>query len=201
MKKLLLIIVLLLTMVPLKVFSEMELPNEPGTYPIKVSYVEDGKELFKTVYVTVRSEDTEIIGDVAIDAKAFLLTTHQVEKITAREAIDYSGARAWSIVDGTEKIIGEVDLSQLQPIDGEYNVTFSTVEGVSKTVDVTVSEVLLNNPDFNSSKIPFESSYWQVQLVISIFLAQLLAIPLLLVLFSSRNIVQIVQQLTDFFSR
>ncbi|WP_137662548.1 hypothetical protein [Enterococcus hulanensis] len=165
MKKLLLIIVLLLTMVPLKVFSETELPNEPGTYPIKVSYVEDGKELFKTVYVTVRSEDTEIIGDVAIDAKAFLLTTHQVEKITAREAIDYSGARAWSIVD------------------------------------VTVSEVLLNNPDFNSSKIPFESSYWQVQLVISIFLAQLLAIPLLLVLFSSRNIVQIVQELTDFFSR
>lgn len=201
MKKLALLLILLLTMIPLKAFSETELPTEPGTYPAEASYIEDGKKLQKTVYVTVKGEDTVIVGDIAIDAKSFVLTPQQVKRITAKKAIDYSEAKAWSTIDGTERIIRGVDLSELQPIEGVYDVTFSTAGGVSKTVNATVGEALLGNRDFNSYDDSFEASYWRVLLAISIFLAVILATPLLIVLFSSRNIVQIVQELTDFFSR
>ena len=201
MKKLILLLILVLSMIPVKAFSETELPNEPGTYPVEASYIEEGKKLQKTVYVTVKSDDTVIVGDIAIDAKSFVLTPQQAKKITAKKAIDYSEAKAWSTIDGTEKIIRGVDLSELQPIEGVYNVKFTTAGGVSKTVTATVGEALLGNRDFNSYDASFESSYWRVLLGISILLVLILATPLLIVLFSSRNIVQIVQELTDFFSR
>ena len=196
-----LLVLLISACYPLKSIAETKLPEEPGTYPVTTSYTEDGKELKRTLYVTVKSPDTTIVGDTAIDAKAFVVTADQVEKLTAEEAISYSNAKAWSTIDGSEKVISTVDLSQVRPEEGTYEVTFSTREAVSRTVSVTVTTPLLGNRELNSYQSPFESSHWRFVLTLSFLLTLILLTPLLIVIFSSKNIVQVVNQLIEIFSK
>lgn len=182
-------------------FAETKLSEEPGTYPVITSYLEDGKELKKTVYVTIKGPNTVIDGNVAIDAKDFRLTIDQVKEISERKAIYYSDAKAWSTIDGTEKDITSVDLSNLRLSEGVFELTFSTREGVSKTVNVIIDAPLLGNSDFNSYGNVFDKSYWRFQLTVGSLLALLLATPLLIIVFSSRNIVHVIDQLIDIFSK
>ncbi|MBO0453198.1 MULTISPECIES: hypothetical protein [Enterococcus] len=186
---------------PQESFSETTLPNEPGTYPVKTSYVEDGKELQKIIYVTVKSEDTVIVGDVAIDAKDFLMTVDQAKRLTAKQAINYSEAKAWSTIDGSEKVITTVDLSSIRPETGVYQAAFSTNEGVTKIVNVTVDEPLLGNRELNNYQNKFVSSSWRFLLTLGFLLVLILLTPLVIVLFSSRNIVQVINELIEIFSK
>lgn len=184
---------------PQKIFAETYLPEEPGTYPVKVSYIEKNKTIEKVVYVTVRSKDTIIVGDIAIDAKDFSLTPQQAKKVTIDQAIKYGKAKAWSTIDGSEKLIDSIDLSKVSSTAGVYDVTYSTNEQASKTVKVTVVRSLLENYELNSYGNKFKSSYWQTLLTIGFVLTLILLTPLLIVIFSSRNILKEVKQLSDLF--
>lgn len=186
---------------PVKGLSENDLPKEPGTYPVRTSYVEDSNELEKMIYVTVKGPNTVIEDGIAIDAKDFILTIQQLKKLTAQKAIIYSEAKAWSTIDGSEKAIATVDLSNLQPVEGVYKAVFSTQEGVSKTVNVTVGVKLLGNKDFNSYKSMFEKSYWRFLLVIGLLLVVILSTPVVIVVLSGKNMVKVIDQLIDIFSK
>lgn len=186
---------------PITTRSEAALPKEPGTYPVETTYVEEGKKLQKTVYVTVKSEDTVMDGGVAIDAKNFFMTTKQAETITAKQAIAYSEAKAWSTVDGSEKVITLIDLSAIRPVAGVYHATFATREGISKTVNVTVDEALLGNNELNRYENTFNTNYWRFVLTLGVLLVLVLLTPIVIVLFSSRNIIQVVNQLIEIFSK
>lgn len=203
MRKLVAFLLLLLSglALPINSSGDTELPENPGTYPVRTSYLEHGKKLQKKVYVTVKGPNTVIVGDIAIDANDFFLTVEQAKVLTTKQAIEYSQATAWSTIDGTEKVIGSVDLSNLSANEGSYNVTFSTKEGISKKVKAAVAAPLLGNHELNSYQDYFSKSYWRFLLTIGLSLALVLATPLLIVLISSKNILQVVEQLIAIFSR
>lgn len=77
----------------------------------------------------------------AIVADDFTLTTTEAAALTHAQAESLAGAKAWSLLDGTDVSITNIDISQVQASKGVYDVTLATANGTSITVKAIVDYV------------------------------------------------------------
>ncbi|TLG77210.1 hypothetical protein [Culicoidibacter larvae] len=180
--------------------------SRPGTYPVTVSYHEDGKTISAVAYVTVEGKYTVIVEPIAIDAQAIHLRVDEVSVMTNEAWIERADAHAWNMQTLAELPIVSVDASLVKAVPGHYSVTFATVEGVSTTVPVLVSQVGAsgentlygaNNEALGSGFGWFESFGFTV---LKVFILTMLLLPLVLLFFQfflSSKLMKELEGITD----
>ena len=95
-----------------------------GVYPIEFSLTDsDGNISLATCNVSVKGQDTVIIGDNAIDAHDFSISASEVSTLTDADIIQKAGLTAWNIRQGTD-ITGnlQIDKTNIKSSAGQYKV-------------------------------------------------------------------------------
>ncbi|TLG71769.1 hypothetical protein [Culicoidibacter larvae] len=171
---------------------EQELKNlqekhvQPGTYPIEVSYTQNGKTINKTIYLTVRGEHTVIVDDIAIDAHSIVINLNQVAAMNKAGWIEAANARAWNINTLAEVPVTQVNSSQVKEAVGSYPLYFATDAFVKTSVTVTVVDGTDANQSFANwfaQHDPGEGFSWYGFLHIHPYLLSLLLVLILLIPF------------------
>lgn len=120
--------------------------EEAGTYPVEIVYTtDDGRNLKKTVYITIRYPKTntsELIGE-GIDAMDVSLDPEIFEKLTDEDIIKLAKAHAWLLVDGSNIPITVANKKHINNNPNIYEVTFATANALSVTVTFSETTVPL----------------------------------------------------------
>ncbi|MBO0473940.1 hypothetical protein IGL98_003346 [Enterococcus sp. DIV0840] len=119
--------------------KKLENVKEPGSYPVKVYYEEEGKKLEKNVYMLVTGTYTTI-GDngIAIDASPLSVTIQDVLQFDQADWIRAGKAKAWNTKYGAIEQIVAVNTNRIQATVGSYSITYTTIGGVQTSVGVKV---------------------------------------------------------------
>lgn len=125
--------------------NRLNLKNELGSYSISFSTL---KGTTVTVRVTVRSNAViNSENQERISANDFVISVNQAATVSDQTLIELANATAASTVDGTAVAITSIDKTDLTGKMGIYPVTFSTAKGTSITVNVTVKNSVVVNPN------------------------------------------------------
>jgi uncharacterized repeat protein (TIGR02543 family) len=116
--------------------DKSKISNTKGVYPVTLA---TAKGTSITVNAIVGYDNNQVIvDDESIIADNFKLTKAEAQSIDAQIAITKASAYAWSLLDGTNVAITNVDLTKVKAEKGIYPVTFSTSKGTSITVEAIV---------------------------------------------------------------
>lgn len=171
----------------------VDLPEDPGTYPVEVEYIQNEERLTKTIFVTVTGEQTEIFGNLALDANNFSLNIEEANQVSREELIEWANAIAWRTDNGERLPLTEVTHT-IQPVAGEYPVRFTSGEhSISVIATVTGPETLMQKEVFLDS--------WLFRLLLSVTIFIGMLIPIVLLLFSSQSLAKTTAFLTEYFER
>ncbi len=94
---------------------------ELGSYAVTLSV----NDVSKAISVTVKNDDTILVGDMAISAHDFSLTTKNIPNLSRDMVKTSSGLKAWNTKTGADlsnNIL--IDLSLIKPKPGYYKVSF-----------------------------------------------------------------------------
>lgn len=197
------IIFLLLFLIGGQKVQATDLPSEPGTYPVTITYEENGLTLEKTVYVTVTGPNTQVdeANQVAFDIQSFELKDSEVSSLTKEKILSKTTARAWSTETGENLPINLIDYHEVLPQEGNYPIYFTAGKATTSIpVKVTTDWA---NPALNSyqNTFSFDKLFWLFLLILTGLLILLLLAPLLLIVLGSRGVVRAINQLVDIFTK
>lgn len=135
--------------------AELKLLKEakvgPGTYPLKLTFEENGRVIEKQTNVTIKGENTIVKADEAIDANNITVSIDQVKKLTNVDWVEQAKAKAWRTDTLQEIPITYVDSAKIKPAIGTYELCFAT-DIVETRVTVTVVKGVVS---IDENTIPF----------------------------------------------
>lgn len=203
MRKWLIFTIFLLFLTGGQITQAEDLPSEPGTYPVTVTYEENGLTLERTIYVTVTGPNTLVVEEnqVAFDIQAFELKDSEVSLLTKEKILAKTKARAWSTETGESLAIQRINYREILPQEGTYPVYFTAGDAtiaVEATVTIDWESAALNS---YKNTFTFDKVFWLFRLILTIFLILLLLAPLLLIVLGSRGVLQAIHQLVNIFTK
>ncbi|MCL2321355.1 MAG: Ig-like domain-containing protein [Oscillospiraceae bacterium] len=98
--------------------------SKAGGYIVNYSITDsDGNETTAKSYVSVKSKNTVMMGDIAIDAEPFNILSKYVPILTESDVLNYSKTVAWN-VNTCNNLISRItiDKSELKSIEGVYPI-------------------------------------------------------------------------------
>ncbi|TLG71818.1 hypothetical protein [Culicoidibacter larvae] len=169
--------------------------KDAGTYSVTIEYEENGQTINKEVRITVTKDDTVIQGNIAINAEPISISPEQVADATDAFWISSANAKAWRTTTLEELPIISVDASQIQNREGQYLLTFTTVDAVATSVAVTVignneifavdgesGQASVFHDTYTDNAFDFMSASSWFWLALNTLLAGLIVVPLILLL-------------------
>lgn len=167
-------------------FFEVKAEEEvvaPGTYIINAIAMDGETKIVEPVKVTVIDQKTILNKKVkeGINGYDFEHTEEDIKSLTVEELVKTAGVQAWSLEDGSEVAVTEVEVQELDSI--ERHVTFKTAKGTKLMVCAFANGTeIFGQKDYVNITGEFEERNWEIQYrtIFSVVFLLLMMAPVLL---------------------
>lgn len=164
----------LLLILNILTFTSDTVPSDPGTYPVKIEYKDNGVEESKIIQLSVITTSTEVYEELAIDAHDF--TVGESVNLSQELIIRLSKAKAWNLTTGENYDIERTEVMKIS--DEQYEVNLYSFKGIHKTINVFVETDYYSTLNLNEEVgegITYNTLYekYKVQLIILVIFLML----------------------------
>lgn len=111
---------------------------DAGTYPVKIQYEVDGHLIKKTIFLTLKSKNTKIEGNIGINANDVVIYQDEVNQMQKEDWLGRTKAKAWQIDDPQKNLQIEVDVTKIEAKEGTYLLTLTTINQIQTTAKINV---------------------------------------------------------------
>lgn len=158
MKKIIIVIILFFLISISISADEIDIPIEPGSYPIVV-YDDEGNEEEVMILIAYPSTVVNNITHEAINASDFRIVRSAFETLTDSDILAYSNATAWNMLTG---ISIPLQVSSINTNEKDiYTVKLTTINDTEKEITIYVTDYLgldLDNMEITENNQNFTSS-------------------------------------------